>query len=217
MLFLKLSRCFYIVSREMFDRTSSFWYNYYCDLAVFIYGSPRLFYLVWKMCQIETIENELVSATFFSRNPFMFMIIWIFGAFYIYCKTALTKINVSEPVFQFWRQLIVQLQDDYHQCALDATQQENILQKHRLKLSGKIEHKVLLNWFVPKFITQIVSQIIVWKNLENIHQNLFFNQRFQTLPNMSDDCKKKVILVLTVIDQMMLILQVILGKSCTLN
>lgn len=144
------------------------------------------------------------------------MSIWMFGVFHIFSEAKLAGINTSIPVFVFWSQVIVQFQNDYYLCTLDHARLSRVKQKQHAKIYKKIKQNNLLNWIVPNFAikmtTQIVSQIIIWKNLENIHQRLFFKKRVHALPNLENNVKRKAILVLIVIDRLMFGLQNIIGK-----
>ena len=222
MLFSKFFRCFYNFSREVFDRPPIFWKYYYCDIAIFIYGCPRLSFLIWKMYQLKTInenysEVKLTTNSFFNKNPVIFMIIGIFGAFHIFCETALVQINPLANVFRFWRQMVVQFQDDYYKCALDRAQLTEKIQNQRLKLINKMEQNSLLKWIARNFMiqitTQIISNMIVVAKLENIHQQLFYQCKIDALPSLGNECKRKAILALTLIDSSIFALHIILGKK----
>lgn len=211
-----ISRSFYTFSRQLFDRQKThFWYLYYLDLAILIFGLPRLLYVIyilkWNKNQITYLRTFDPAVHFLSKIDLTtVMLIFVFALFHIYCKISLTQINVDAPVWRFWLQVTVQLQDDYYQNVLPQNDLQIILNKELTNFKLKYAKNFL--FLLPNWALTLVAKMILWVKLENINQNQFNLIKLAELPHLSFAIKKKAVFILLITDKIIFALQIVIGN-----
>ncbi|KAH9402600.1 hypothetical protein TYRP_016131 [Tyrophagus putrescentiae] len=208
------SRSFYTFSKQFLDRQNSyFWPAYYLDLAIIIFFSPRLLYVIyilrWGREQIPSLSTFDPAVHFLSKTDFtMVMLMLDFALFHIFCKFCLASVrNVKTSNWNFWRQLTVRLQDDYYQSRLTGEELE-LVWKNKANLL-KMKYSLITTLFFPNWVLTLVARLIVWAKLENVDQSRFENiSKLNELPHISLAIKRNAILLMLLIDQLVLLAQI---------
>ncbi len=217
--FQVFTRSFYTFSRQVFDRQNTyFWPAYYLDLAIIIFFSPRLVYVIyilrWRRERIARLSTFDPAIHFLSATDFsMVMLILDFGLFHIFCKVSLAAIkNVHAPNWTFWRQLTVDLQDKYYQCRLTKEELELVL-KNKIK-DLKLKYSLISTILLPNWALTLGARALVWAQLENVDQSRFeVASKLSELPHLLPAIKRRAVLVMLLIDQLLCLGQVIIGNN----
>lgn len=215
------SRCFYTYSREYFDQPHFYWKIVYIDLLTSVYSIIRLLYIIynlrWKnekiVAQHQTVDPIL---NFFSHIDIL--LVWIVLSFIIYhtfAKVALARVNVSLPMWRFWRQTMIELQDHYFWCVLD-TERLTIVQEKTAKMLTK-KYPIFIKGYLPNWTLEMLTKLYLIANFENLDQrqfNALISQQKSITgqPNLSMEVKKKTVLLLLVIEKWALFHEVMIGK-----
>ncbi len=213
------SRSFYTFSKQFLDRQNSyFWPAYYFDLAIIIFFSPRLLFVIyilrWGREQIPSLSTFDPAVHFLSKTDFtMVMLMLDFALFHIFCKFCLASVrNVKTSNWNFWRQLTVRLQDDYYQSRLTGEELE-LVWKNKANLL-KMKYSLITTLFFPNWVLTLVARLIVWAKLENVDQSRFENiSKLNELPHISLAIKRNAILLMLLIDQLVLLAQIGIGNK----
>ncbi len=221
MKFLSFTRCFYTFSNQIFShhqQSSSFWTLYYIDLLLTLYATPRLLYIIYLMLscdpkclaplfQVDPTLHFLVTA----MDPTTCLLVLLYELIHFYYKIALTRIQLHSPVWRFWREVIVKLQEHYFRCALD---REKLLLVHSQAAKQKLELITQIckwcYWLPNCFLlvaARLSSQLLIWRQLQNIDKRQFLRKKKSinctksTLPTLSSKVKRRTVLVLLAIDK----------------
>lgn len=222
-MFSPFSRCFYTFSQNIFSRPLyTYWALYFLDVFIFLYCTPRLIFCYIVLNDQNKIEYYRFvdpAISFFSNiDPFMSMLILLFDLFHVTAETCITQIDLKAPVWQFWRSVTVQLQDDYYKCKLNQVELMAVRKFSQKRLIGLLQRKFpLIYLLTPNWALQLAAQLgapaFVWIEMKNINQEQFYRQKLFGLPNISKNCKRNATLFLILVDLLTHWLQVIIGKQ----
>lgn len=217
------SRSFYTFSQSLFKRPLyAYWVLYYLDVLVFVYCTPRLFFIYFVLDDQDNLAYyRLVDPGInfiASLDPFMAILIWLLDLFQFIAMTLSTRIDPKAAVWKFWYNVIVQLQDNYYQCTLNQTELVEVQKVSQKKLIKVLQQKLsLINCLKPVWVIKLIAKagtpVIVLMQMKNIHQDQFYKQSLVGLPNLSNNCKRITTLFMIVIDWLFYCLQVIISKN----
>lgn len=220
---LPFTRSFYTFSLQVFDRPPSFWAAYYLDIVCFIYATPRLLFLT------IVLKDKTKIAYFYSVDPavhsfstdgshFLLAFVLIFEFFHIFCKLLLVRVNVNTSMWRFWRQVVVQLQDDYHRFALTSGQQAKLREVYAKKLGKKLKKSTIIRWLVPRLVLKsivcLMARVLVWANFENVNERRFSVRKLFLpkieIPNLSPAIRRRTVLSMLFMDKFAFVVQIVL-------
>ena len=144
-------------------------------------------------------------------DPFIPILMYLFVLFLMFCEHSLYWLNSQTITWKWWHQLVVQNQDRYYECLLKPKHLA-LVQSNRERL---IKDKI--GTFVPsKFIVKILSRklakIHIWMSLDNIDKRRYFGQPLSLMPNLSHKLRRKLVLLLILVDKFACFVQLLPGK-----
>lgn len=218
-----LPRCFYSCFLEYFYKPSSYWTAYYVDIFVFVYAFSRQLYITYQLKLIK--ENSIVNLQtadpglhFLSQFDLLVIIIlFIFNLYYIYIDIVIANVDVHLSVFSFWRQIVVELQDNYFKCLLNERKLKQVQEKKAAKLKQK--YPIYNSFLLLKWILKLSARLLVWVKLENLNliqfDTLIKQQKNQKISqiNLPTALQNRVVLIMLIFDKIAYAFQIISGKK----
>lgn len=218
-MFQLFTRCFYTYSKKFYDQPSSFWNSYYVDLLTLSYGFVRFLYIIyrlkWDTQNTESLQTTDPGLFILSRLDFLIvMILLIFFIFYFFTETLLMTVNVNLKMWRFWRQVVIELQDNYFQSVLSKEKNFKMQEKKVKKLKQK--YLIFNSFLMSKWTQKKIAYFFVWINFENINQRWFDSQnkrqkQINGQPIISASIKRETVLAMLVFDKIAFGVQIITG------
>lgn len=217
-----LRRCYYTGSREHYDQTPFLWNAYHIDQLVFVYAFSRLLYIIYHLkwatpSTLVSLQAVDPGLHFLSHmDSLIVMIMLIFVIFYFYIKKLLMAVDVRRRMWRFWRQVVVESQDIYLQCALSKEKLAKVQEKKMQTLRQK--YPIFRTFLLPKWALTSTSHLLIWANCENIDKRRFNlqsrNQRpIPCQPSLSTTLKRNIVLAMIAFDKIAYGVQIFIGKK----
>ena len=225
--FIKITRCFYTLSKEAFrpkrnQKYFKFYSNwiYFLDCFMFWYSFRLIFvsYLIYNNYQTTynfKVYDPIVQYCYLNRHvfdSFSPMLLLMFEWFNYICCYSLQNFNSNTTIWRFWYSLIVENQDHYYDCMKGQDQIDLIYEKELTKAKSNFKLSHYCPLVVSELIYKCTTKIQMIYNLDNIDKGKFFEKPINVLPNISEGLRIKILLTTIICDKFILLGQVFICK-----
>ena len=206
---IMLVRCYYQMTKNLIETQHSFLssFHYYFSCLIFIYCFYRtvfvefvIYYGFDNMLTHYNLFEHDILLSYLSTTPdaLLFIIVYFFAIFYIYCEHTLYWLDTTITETWHWLyQIVVMSQDRYYQSMLPVDAVENIKSKRiellmkRFLFSVNILPKCIVRFFYHQWV-----RLHIWYHMDNIDRRRLFEKSLSILPNISVRLQSQIILLL---------------------
>ena len=224
-------RCFYDFSRELFrrpTRSRHFHLLYGLDVASVAYATPRMTFLVAVLRGGDPALREHLRRRDPSLNFFLQVdaanaaFVLVVALLHLFMATALVvRIDREAPVWRFWADVTVRLQEAYFRARLGPTELAEARKRTAQELMGKLvegwlvlpamisSSSQVLNWT----LTEVAAPLATWATLQDLDRKRFYAEtKPYGLPTLDSGCKRRAALYMAVIDRLTCLVMNAIGR-----
>ena len=218
------TRCFYTMSKCLMNQNMSR-LRYLLTCLIFIY-SHRLLFISYA--QYRQLKPGWISA-FLAFDPtlryftitmahvydwFIPIMLYLFALFTFVCQHKFYWLDVRTQTWTFWNQMVVQMQDRYHECVLSSDRVAQILKRKQNKIKRHLDtYKLaaICPAICKRAYCKVRAKAEMLYHLDHVDKRKLFAHSFSLLPSVSSRIQLSVLLALLLLDKSAFIAQLILG------
>ncbi len=233
--FSKFTRCYYSISKEVFeDQVRLKRLRYYRDVLFLLY-STRIFLLVYvifyylpqrdanlnleplfeQYSRVDPMVHLVASSTATAvYEPFTGLAVFLFVLFDFVCQRAFYRLDVQTVTWRWWYELIVLNQDAYFSSRItEAEQLKRIYADAENRIKKRLNHifgKILAQ--LPQSVLRLLSTALVYYHFENVNRETLFGKPFKVIPQLSPRVRLRVLRFLFLTDFISFFCLLLIGK-----
>ena len=220
------TRCFYTMTKYTVSPNKPK-RKYILTCLAFAYGH-RL--LLWSYCRYHHFKLDWISS-YIKFDPFVYftgitmahlydsfvpIMIYLFSVFNFVCQHKLYWLEVvAKPTWTFWNQLVVQMQDRYHESTLRSDRVDQIWKARQSKLMHRLATSKLSSTICPticqRAYCKVRAKAEMLFHLDHVDKQRLFARSLSALPFVSARVQSRVLLALILLDGFGFIAQLVIG------